>query len=60
MRNEGTVRGVAVAGRLDCGQGTTNCSQGNFDRPSLPSDFAFPLGLAGNLGLRLVWWENTR
>lgn len=60
LRNESTIRGLAVAGRLDCGQGTANCSQGNFDRTALPSNFAFPLGLPGNLGLRLLSWELSR
>ncbi|HXP90775.1 MAG TPA: hypothetical protein VN931_07610 [Fibrobacteria bacterium] len=60
LRVEGTLHGVGVAGRVDCGLPGSNCSAGNFDRPSLPPDFAFPLGLPGNLGLRLVSWETTR
>jgi hypothetical protein len=60
LRVDGTLRGVGVAGRVGCGQPGANCSDGNFDRPSLPADFAFPLGLPGNLGLRLVSWETSR
>jgi hypothetical protein len=60
LANETTLHGLGVAGRLDCGQGPANCSSGHFDRPTLPSDFAFPLGLPGNLGLRLVAWEIER
>ena len=51
---------AGVAGRVDCGQVGANCSTGNFDRPSLPSNFAFPLGLPGNLGLRLISWETSK
>jgi cytoskeletal protein CcmA (bactofilin family) len=60
LRVDGTLHGIGVSGRVDCGQPGTNCSAGNFDRPSLPADFAFPLGLPGNLGLRLVSWETAR
>jgi hypothetical protein len=60
LRVQGTLHGVGVAGRVDCGQPGSDCSEGNFDRPSLPADFAFPLGLPGNLGLRLVSWETPR
>jgi hypothetical protein len=60
LRVEGTLHGVGVAGRVDCGQIGVNCSAGNFDRPSLPTDFAFPLGLPGNLGLRLISWETSK
>jgi len=59
LRVDGTLHGVGVAGRVACGQPGSNCSEGNFDRPSLPADFAFPLGLPGNLGLRLVSWETS-
>ena len=60
LRVDGTLHGIGISGRVDCGQLGANCSSGNFDRPSLPSDFAFPLGLPGNLGLRLVSWETSR
>ncbi len=60
LRVQGTLHGVGVAGRVDCDQSGSDCSDGNFDRPSLPADFAFPLGLPGNLGLRLVSWETSR
>lgn len=60
LRVDGTLRGIGVAGRVDCGQLGANCSAGSFDRPSLPAGFAFPLGLPGNLGLRLVSWETSR
>lgn len=60
LRNDSRLRGIAVAGRLDCGQANQNCSSGTFDRPALPTGFAFPMGLPGNLGLRLVSWEIVR
>jgi hypothetical protein len=60
LRNDSRLRGIGVAGRLDCGQANQNCSSGTFDRPALPSGFAFPMGLPGNLGLRLVSWEIVR
>jgi len=60
LRVDGILHGIGIAGRVDCGQGGANCSAGTFDRPSLPADFAFPLGLPGNLGLRLVSWETAR
>lgn len=60
LRNDGRLEGLAVAGRLDCGQGDRNCSNGSFLRDRLPADFAFPLGLPGNRGFRLVAWETGR
>lgn len=56
LRNEGRIEGLAVAVRLDCGQGDNNCSNGTFLRNRLPVDFAFPLGLPGSSGYRLVSW----
>ena len=60
LKVDGTLHGIGVAGRVDCGQVGANCSAGNFDRPSLPSDFAFPLGLPGNIGLRLISWKTSK
>lgn len=61
LRNDGVVHGlVAVASRLDCGQPGQNCSNGSFLRDRLPPDFAFPLGLPGNKGVRLLNWSLDR
>ncbi|HOX50625.1 MAG TPA: hypothetical protein PKY05_04005 [Fibrobacteria bacterium] len=61
LRNEGVVHGVvAVAGALDCGQSGRNCSSGAFRRDRLPPDFAFPMGLPGNRGVRLLSWSLDR
>ncbi len=57
LRNDGQVEGLAVAGRLDCGQGESNCSNGSFNRSRMPVDFAYPLGLPDNKGFRLLSWE---
>lgn len=57
LRNDGRIEGVAVSVRLDCGRGADNCSGGTFLRDRLPEDFAFPLGLPGNRGFRLVSWR---
>lgn len=58
LRNDGAVHGVvAVGGLLDCGQPGQNCSNGSFLRDRLPLDFAFPMGLPGNQGVRLLSWE---
>ena len=57
LRNDGRLEGLAVAGRLDCGQGDRNCAEGSFRRDLMPLDFAYPLGLPGNRGFRLLWWE---
>lgn len=57
LRNEGRIEGVAVSVKLDCGQGENNCSNGTFLRDRLPVDFAFPLGLPGSSGYRLVSWS---
>lgn len=57
LRNEGRIEGLAVSVKLDCGQGDNNCSNGTFLRDRLPVDFAFPLGLPGSSGYRLVSWS---
>ncbi len=57
LRNEGRIEGLAVSVKLDCGQGGNNCSNGTFLRDRLPIDFAFPLGLPGSSGYRLVSWS---
>lgn len=56
LRNDGRIDGLAVAGRLDCGQGDRNCASGSFHRDRLPVDFAYPLGLPGSQGFRLISW----
>jgi len=56
LRNDGRIEGLAAAGRLDCGQGDKNCSGGSFLRDRMPVDFAYPLGLPGNRGYRLISW----
>lgn len=58
LRNDGRLEGLAVAGRLDCGQADRNCSNGSFARDRMPLDFAYPLGLPGNRGYRLISWES--
>jgi hypothetical protein len=60
LRNDGRLEGLAVAGRLDCGQLDKNCSNGSFLRDRMPADFAYPLGLPGNRGFRLISWETGR
>lgn len=61
LRNEGAVHGmVAVGSALDCGQPGQNCSSGSFLRDRLPADFAFPMGLPGNRGVRLLDWSLDR
>lgn len=61
LRNEGAVHGmVAVGSSLDCGQPGQNCSNGSFLRDRLPADFAFPMGLPGNKGVRLLSWDLDR
>lgn len=60
LRNDGRIEGLAVAGRLDCGQLDRNCSSGSFRRDRMPVDFAYPLGLPGNRGFRLISWETGR
>lgn len=60
LRNDGRVEGLAVAGRLACGQLDKNCSDGSFLRDRMPPDFAYPLGLPGNRGFRLLSWESGR
>lgn len=49
IRNRGRIDGAAVARRIDQSNGT----RGTFDRPALPIDFPFPLGIGGRMGLRL-------
>jgi len=60
LRVDGTVHGVSVAGRFDCGRMAESCTgTGTFDRSKLPLDFAVPLGLPGSRGMRVASWESV-